>query len=124
MHRLRKFWQFLAISALTALPLTVSAQVYGPQPAPGGPPSVNLTFDGIKNILETVLRWMYTLFFVIAAIMIVWAAFNYLTSGGDEEKVEKAKKGFIYAIVAIAVAIVSASVKVVVANILGVPAVP
>ena len=71
------------------------------------------------RILETALAWIYTLFFVIAAIMIVWAAFNYLTAGGDEEKVDKAKGAIKNAIIAIAVAIVASSVKFVVGNFFG-----
>ncbi len=111
MHRLRKFWQSAVVLAIAASPLTAFAQ--------GTPRPVVSDFQGIIRILEKFLSWIYTIFFVLAAIIIVFAAFNYLTAGGEEEKVEKAKKQFIYAIVAIAVAIVATSVSFVVKNFFG-----
>ncbi len=77
------------------------------------------SFQQVVNIVGKLLGWIYTIFFVVAAIIIVLAAFNYLTSGGDEEKVKTAKQQFIYAIVAIAVALIATAVQYVVQNLVG-----
>ena len=111
MHRLRKLWQSAAVAALAASPLTAFAQVQNPPQVIGG-------FQDILNILNRFLSWIYTIFFILTAIIVVMAAFNYLTAGGDEEKVDKAKKQFIYALVAIAVALVATSVRFVVAELI------
>lgn len=70
--------------------------------------------SGVYRVLNGVLRFMYVVFFIVAAILIVLAAFQYLTAGGDEEKVGKAKNMLIYAIVAIAVALIATGVSAIV----------
>ena len=118
MHVMKKTFSIigaLAVVAAFASPVLALAQGQGievPQKTVGN-------FGDVINILERLLSWIYTLFFIIAAIMIVWAGFSYLTAGGDEEKVSKAHRQFIYAIVAIAVAIVAVSVRFVVQNLIG-----
>jgi preprotein translocase subunit SecG len=60
----------------------------------------------VKGVLEKITNWMFTIFITLAAMMIIYAAFIYLTSGGGEE-VSKAHKMLLYAAVAIAVATAS-----------------
>jgi hypothetical protein len=50
---------------------------------------------------------MFTFLLIIAVVYIILAAFNYLTSEGNEEKVTAAHKALVYAAVAIAVAVLS-----------------
>jgi len=55
----------------------------------------------------------------VAVIFIILAAFGYLTSGGDPEKVGSAKNKIVYAIVAIIVAALAFAVPRLIFNILG-----
>ena len=57
--------------------------------------------------MRFVVRWVYIIFFVIAVLMILFAAFTYLTAAGNEEKVKKARDSIIYAAVAVAVALLA-----------------
>ena len=96
----------------SVLPILALAQVQQPT-------TFFSTFEEIVGIIQTVLNWTFTIFLIVAAIMIVIAAFYYLTAGGDETKLKTAKTQFIYAVVAIAVALVAVSIQFVVRQLLG-----
>ena len=61
----------------------------------------------VFDIITRIIGWLTGLLVVLAVIFIVWAAFIYLTAGGDAEKAGKANKMLIYAAVAIAIALLS-----------------
>jgi hypothetical protein len=61
----------------------------------------------IVDLVNKVANWMFTFLLIIAVVYIILAAFNYLTSEGNEEKVTAAHKALVYAAVAIAVAVLS-----------------
>jgi len=73
----------------------------------------------IYNLILKVARWFQAFFFVIAAIFVIIAAFTYLTSGGDEDKVKRAKTELIYAVIAIVVALLAFVVVAIMRNFLG-----
>ena len=74
------------------------------------------TVGGLVDVLKGVIRWIYIIFFVIAVMFIIFAAFSYLTAGGDPEQVSKAKSRIIYAAVAIAVALLAVGFEVIIRN--------
>lgn len=79
----------------------------------------NITgYSDVTNIIGTVGNWMFGIILALAVIFILYAAFLYLTSGGDEEKVGKAKQYLVYAIIAIAVAVLSKGIVMVVQSFL------
>jgi len=104
---LKKVAATAGVLALALIPMLSLAQA---PTAPGGIVSPINTVTDVRTVLESILRILYIIFFVVAAIFIVLAAFQYLTAGGEEEKVEKAKKMLIYAVIAIAVALVATGV--------------
>jgi len=65
----------------------------------------------ISTLLTNVLTIVSGVVFIIALIMLLWAAILYLTAGGSEDRVSRAKNYLIYAIVGIAVAILAFSVE-------------
>ncbi|MEE8131623.1 MAG: hypothetical protein V3T98_01080 [Candidatus Paceibacterota bacterium] len=71
------------------------------------PPSPVTTVTGMVDVIDNIVRWVYIIFFIIAVLYIILSAFTYLTAGGDEEKVKKAKNQIIYAAVAIIVALLA-----------------
>lgn len=70
----------------------------------------NLSAEDVINILNRLGTWMYQIFLTIAIIAILFSAFRYLTSGGKSENVSSATRALVYAVVAIALAILSASI--------------
>lgn len=61
----------------------------------------------IFNILTKIVRWAYTIFFVVAVFFILLAAFNFLTAQGDATKIQNARDQILWAVVAIIIALIS-----------------
>ncbi|HPW34501.1 MAG TPA: hypothetical protein PK367_01935 [Candidatus Paceibacterota bacterium] len=106
---------------LVAIALVLSAslvaavtpgQVPGPIVGTTGP----TTITGWVDVLITVVRWIYTIIFIVAVLFILLAAFNFITSKGDAVKTGTAKKQLLYAIIGIAVALLSYGVVTLVQN--------
>ena len=94
-------------------------------------PALTLAVDdpGIGNIskeapvvnLETVLTNVRNLFFgaviVTCVFMILWAAFNYATSAGDQEKVKTAQRTITYAVIGLIVAALANTIVAIVSGV-------
>lgn len=78
-------------AGLTLLPLFALAQ----------PRSV----QDVINLVNNMASWFETIIFAIAIIMILVAAFQFLTAAGNEEKVSTARKSLVWGLVGIAVAL-------------------
>ncbi len=106
----------LGILLLVVMTNTVFGQYNSPVSGiPGVGPT---TVGGLVNILEAGVRWVYIIFFIIAVLFILFAAFSYLTAGGEAESINKAKTQIIYAAVAIAVALLAVGFEQIIANFL------
>jgi hypothetical protein len=69
--------------------------------------NVNLTVDRLETILNNIKGWFAGIVFIIGTLMMLYAAFLYMTSGGDDSKIEKAKKTLVWGIVGIIVALLA-----------------
>jgi phosphoglycerol transferase MdoB-like AlkP superfamily enzyme len=76
----------------------------------------------VIGLFESALGILQTVFYIVAAIFIIIAAFKYLTAQGDPEKVGTARQMVIYAVIAIAVALLALVIQNIVASFLGAPA--
>lgn len=65
------------------------------------------TPEKIFDILAGILRYAYTIFFIVAIVFILIAAFNFLTAKDNPEKVKSARSQLMWAAVAIAIALIS-----------------
>jgi len=74
---------------------------------------------GIYDLVARLAKWFQAFFFILAAIFILMAAFSYLTSAGDDDKVKKAKSQLVYAVVAIVVALLAFVMVTILKNFLG-----
>ena len=63
-----------------------------------------------QRIITDVIGWVQLLFFIVSTLMIVLAAWGFLNSGGEAEKTKEARTKVIYAVVAIAVALIAGGV--------------
>ncbi|HUZ92912.1 MAG TPA: hypothetical protein VNG29_02840 [Candidatus Paceibacterota bacterium] len=83
----------------------------------------NITITNLQGIgtqiLCPVAAVMFYVLILISTIMVLYAAFVYVTAGGDSEKVGRATKTITYAAVAIVVAVLAKSFPVIIASILG-----
>lgn len=64
------------------------------------PPEKSPTIEGLIKTIVNVLSWIVG---VLAVIMIIYAGFQYVTSGGDSGKISNAKNTLIYAIIGIVI---------------------
>ncbi len=113
---MKKHFITAAVVLTLFVPLIAAAQ------NPGGIISVEPADKetSIAAIMTTVLNWAFGLLIVLAALFIIWAAFLYLTSGGDSEKTEHATKFIVFAVVAIVVAALARAVVYIVRQLVGV----
>ena len=86
------------------------------QQAPTGPTSGLWALSLIENLID----WMFVGFMVLAVIILVLAGFQFITSQGDPNNVAKARAKLLWAVIAIAVAVMARGIPVVVRSILGV----
>lgn len=62
---------------------------------------------GIRGLVLTIVNFALTFLGLLAVIMVIYGGFLYVSSGGNEESVNKAKKILLYAVIGIVVIIVS-----------------
>ena len=82
-------------------------------------PSVGCKSVGcLVDYLRAIVRWAYIIFFILAVLIFIYVAFLYLTSGGSEEKVKKAKTMLIYALIALVVAFLASGFETIIGTFL------
>jgi len=107
-HKMLKKISIVSLTSL-AFPLSVFAQP---------DPTVIDTPSGVVKLLNDLGDWAYGILLGLAVIFIVVAGYMYLFSGGDTEKTEKAKKTIVYAVIAVAVAILAKGIIALLQNVL------
>ncbi len=71
------------------------------------------------DIVFNIVRWVYTIFFIVAVLFILLAAYNFVQGGANPEKVKAAKSQLRYAVIAIVVALVASGLSWIIAQFLG-----
>ncbi len=72
----------------------------------------------LMAFLCNIISWMIMILFAVAIIMIVMAAFQYVTAGDDTEKTSKARKTLTYSAIGIAVALIAYGFPSIVASVI------
>lgn len=72
-----------------------------------------------QNLFCPIYNLMFNIVVVVSVIMVLWAAFTYVTGGDDAEKISKAHKMLTYAAIGVAVAIVAGGFPYLVGSIFG-----
>ncbi len=87
-----------------------------PPPLPVGGPD---TFAEFIALLCKAGTWFFTFAMAVGIIMIIYAAFNFMASGGSPQKIETGKKVLMFAIVGIFVALLPIAILKIVASFVG-----
>jgi len=69
---------------------------------------------GILDILLSLIKWVYTAFFILTVLFILLAAFNFIQGGTNPEAVKTAKAQLKYAVIAIVIALLASGVSVII----------
>ncbi|MBI4085784.1 MAG: hypothetical protein HY433_00890 [Candidatus Liptonbacteria bacterium] len=100
--------------------LTAMAQTFPRNPGIPSDATAPITSgNSVIVFVNQIAVWVSYLFWALAVIFIFYAAFLYLTAGGEEEKIKKANHQLIYAVIAIVVALFAYGMPLFVKNILG-----
>lgn len=75
--------------------------------------------SAVWTIVNRAINWLFAILLVGAAIMIVIAAYTFLSSAGDADKTKSARNYIVYALVAIVVGFLAKAVVVLLMNMLG-----
>jgi len=106
----------LAISCLVGAPIVFGATTTTTYPYGTIPKDEDFN---IWTLLENALNWFFNIVIAIAAIMIVYSGFQYVTASGDTTKTGKALNTLIYALIGIAIALIAKGVIYLVASFFG-----
>ena len=79
------------------------------------------SYTDIVNLLEKAVQWMYQIFFILAVLFILVAAFTYLRAGGDPAQVKKAQTMLKNAVIAIVIALISTAAALIIQNFIKTP---
>ncbi len=110
-----------AYATAAALGMSLALAQVTPTPAPTTPGGgVPTTPNEIVKLLEGLANWFLFALSILAGFFILFAAWQYLSSGGNDEKVKSAKNYLIYAVVAIIVGLLARGIPFVVSNLIGV----
>ncbi|OGN01495.1 MAG: hypothetical protein A3B91_05205 [Candidatus Yanofskybacteria bacterium RIFCSPHIGHO2_02_FULL_41_29] len=94
-------------TAMALMPFLVLAQLPTPTSPYAGAP---VTLDDIRDLIETVARFLILISVVVAVIFIVWGGMMYMMAGDDVAKAGAAKSrivnGIIGALVVLAVGLI------------------
>jgi hypothetical protein len=106
------------LAPFAALTNVANAQItqipYSPLPA-----SPITSVGGGIGFICFLLGWAFILLIVLAVVFVLFAAFSYLTAGGDTEKVAKANKSLLFAAIAIVIGLIAKGVPSLVATLFG-----
>ena len=111
---MKKLSTGLISTGLSLLPLLALGAV---NPGTGALPS---TEQAVYNTINTVINWLFAFLMIGAVLVIIIAAFTFLTAAGDPDKTKTARNYITYAIVAVVVGFLAKAIVVLVGNMLGV----
>jgi uncharacterized membrane protein YidH (DUF202 family) len=108
------------IASYSGLPFLVTS-IFSAGVAWAAAPAALATTESALNskVLCPIVDAMFDILIVVTIIMVMWAAWTYLTAGDDTEKVHRATKTLTYAAVAVVVAILAKGFPFLVDSIVG-----
>lgn len=111
---MNKTTKWLTIAA-AFFPLLSLAQL--PRGA-GGEAAPIRSIEDVIRVMNTFIGWVQAILFVVAVIFILWAAYLYISSGGDPGKVDSARNYLIYAALGIAIVLLAYAIEPIVRQLL------
>ncbi|NIN92483.1 hypothetical protein GTO36_05785 [bacterium] len=108
----RKIIAGLSLMSLWGFALPVFAQV---EP----PPEPVTSIEDIINLIDTAATWLFTIILAVAVVMLLYAAFRWMTAGGDETAIASSRKLLIYALVGIGIAFLAKGLVSVIRQLVG-----
>jgi hypothetical protein len=65
-----------------------------------------LNADSLDELVSAIAEWLYLIMIPIAAIIFLYAGAMFMFSGGDEDKIKKAKRALFWGVIGVGIIIV------------------
>lgn len=105
----------IGLIGVVGLPLT---SAFAQLPLPGVVQPVQDT-GKVMDLICLILSWIFTAAIVLSIVIVLMAAFKYMTAAGDPEKLKTAHKMLMYVAVGVAVAILARTIPILVGSFFG-----
>ena len=106
------FWSFL--SAAILLPTAAGALSFEDLGT-----TLDLGTSDLKSTVISILQWALGLLALVAVVMIIAGGFMWMTAGGNEEKIEKAKKLISAAVIGLIIVLLAWAIVIFVVGVTG-----
>ena len=71
-------------------------------------PDTSITsFGAALSVIDGFVDWLYAFLLLAAAFYLIWGALDYVLGGGDAAKIESGRNKIKYALIGVAIAVVS-----------------
>ena len=114
MNKLSKLALLLGSAATLALPVVTHAQTTFSVESVGA--QIGLGDADLKETVINILNWLLGIMALVAVVMIIIGGFTWLTAGGNEEKVDKAKKIISAAVIGLIIVLLAWAIVIFVAR--------
>ncbi|MDO8515901.1 MAG: hypothetical protein Q7S28_01475 [bacterium] len=112
---IRRFAYIRVFASVASLLVPFAASAYNPNPPPNPvPPAPINNLSDASAFTCGILNWTFYFLMILSVLFIMFAAYRYLTAGGEPEAVKTANKMLLYAAVAVAVGILAKTIPVLV----------
>lgn len=115
MKKLSKLALLLGSFTLLALPVVTHAQATTFSVESVGS-QIGLGDADLKETIINILNWLLGIMTLVAVVMIIIGGFTWLTAGGNEEKVDKAKKIISAAVIGLIIVLLAWAIVIFVAR--------
>ncbi|OGZ97115.1 MAG: hypothetical protein A3I44_05490 [Candidatus Sungbacteria bacterium RIFCSPLOWO2_02_FULL_51_17] len=78
-----------------------------------------LTYNTFREVIDSVIGYLMSIVVPIGIIMILYAAFLYMTAGGNEQKVNTAHQTFLWGLIGIAIVLIGKGIVLIVCDFVG-----
>ncbi len=117
---MKKYFYILGALVIVVLPQIVNAQITVPSSGDTGLPGGTATNDNyILPVIEKMVGFVAVIIASLAVLMIVISGIMYMTSGGDAQRAETAKKIMVYAVIGFVIAVLAYAIVILIGTTVG-----
>lgn len=110
--------KIILASVILSLVLTATLASFAFALTTSVPPSPITTQTQLLTLIDSILNWVFTIFLIIAIILLILAGIQFITGGGDPEKISEARTKLIWSIAGIAVALIARGLPTLIQNLI------
>lgn len=106
---MKKLLSALLMASILSVPLLAGASII-PNKDTGSNSTLGaerFNSTGLEKTLEVVANYVVGILIIVAIFYILWAAYDFVTSSGSEEKVNSARRKIMYAAIGVIVALLA-----------------